>query len=127
MKPREVAYTAKKPPDSVMSLTSSSNTEPSLTCVVYLSPTEVSKRHHDHAEGPEDGYHDSPLLGAGHVPNISVHGDAEKSVATKDDVSLGEPEHPGVPLCEVDVEKYEDPGEDVAQERCEHERLPALI
>ena len=38
-----------------------------------------------------------------------------------------EPEEPGVPVAEVNVEDDEDAGDDVAQEGNHHDPLPALV
>ena len=61
-----------------------------LTYSVYLSATEVCKRHHNHSERAEHRDHHGALPGGGHVPDVAVHGDAEQRVAAAQHVHLGQ-------------------------------------
>ena len=58
---------------------------------------------------------------------FGLHGDIEKAVATKEDVSFFQPNQSGVPAVEVYVENLKDPGDDVADERKQHEWFPPPV
>ena len=95
--------------------------ERGLTCFIYLTSNKVTQRHQDGPERGEDGHHHGPLLHLGHISDVSQHGDVEKAVATEENVSFLQPNQSGVPAVEINVEKLKNSGDDVAQEREQHQ------